>query len=53
METRTWLVKAHNRKLVTDSQFDFLMTELESNHKLLNSYIKSIGSTKSDKTYSP
>lgn len=42
-ETQTWLVKAHNRKLIHTEAFQTFMNELETLGKMLNSYIKSIG----------
>jgi four helix bundle protein len=42
-ETKTWLSKAFNRKLITDIQFETLLTEIDSLGKMLNSYIKSTG----------
>jgi len=45
-ETKTWLVKAYNRKLLSKARYDFLQNELDTLLKMLNSYIKSIGPTK-------
>ena len=42
-ETRTWLSKAYNRKLITEIQFKSLLTQVDSLGKMLNSYINSIG----------
>lgn len=42
-ETKTWLTKAHNRNLVTTSQFNALIDEVEEIGKMINGYIKSIG----------
>jgi four helix bundle protein len=42
-ETKTWLTKASNRKLVSQEQFQKLIGELEIIGKMLNSYINSIG----------
>lgn len=42
-ETKTWLTKAHNRKLIKTEEFDELMAELERIGKMLNKYIKTIG----------
>ena len=42
-ETKTWLTKAHNRKLLNDKNFETLMKEINSLGKQLNKYIKSIG----------
>ena len=43
MESRTWLVKAHNRKLVSEELFQKIWGELEFERGALNRYIKSIG----------
>ena len=45
-ETKTWLTKAHNRKLLNDENFGILMKEISSLGKQLNKYIKSIGKRK-------
>ncbi|MCK4640949.1 MAG: four helix bundle protein [Candidatus Marinimicrobia bacterium] len=42
-ETKTWLTKAHNRKLLNDKNFETLMKEINSLGKQLNKYVKSIG----------
>lgn len=42
-ETQTWLNKANNRKLVSDSDFDFFMKEIKDISIRLNNYINSIG----------
>ena len=46
METKTWLLKANKRNLITSEDLHKLLDELETIHKKLNSYIKSIGSKK-------
>jgi four helix bundle protein len=43
-ETKTWLTKAHNRKLIKDDSFNSIAEELNIIGKMLNKYIKSIGS---------
>lgn len=43
-ETKTWLTKAKNRKLISVEELHLLLSELEILHIKLNSYIKSIGS---------
>lgn len=43
LETKTWIVKAHQRALISKDQFKKLMDDLEENHFLLNKYIKSTG----------
>lgn len=45
-ETKTWLTKAFNRKLIQQDQFQKLIINLESIGRMLNSYIKSIGEVK-------
>jgi len=42
-ETRTWLAKGNNRKLIKDDDFNPLNEDIESIGKKLNAYIKSIG----------
>ena len=44
-ETQSALVKAKNRNLVDDQTFSTINQKLERFHKLVNSYIKSIGPT--------
>jgi four helix bundle protein len=44
-ETKTWITKAHNRKLINDSDFLFLSNDIDYIGKMLNNYIKSIGKT--------
>ena len=43
-ETKTWLKKANNRGLVSDNTFMKFDSEMNSIGKMLNAYIKSIGS---------
>ncbi len=43
METKTFLTKAKNRKLINEKTFEELIADLEKNHFKLNAYIKSIG----------
>ncbi len=42
-ETKTWLFKSFNRKLIDKSQFTTLSEELEVIGKMINAYINSIG----------
>ncbi|NSW95310.1 MAG: four helix bundle protein, partial [Bacteroidales bacterium] len=42
-ETRTWLIKAHNRKLLTTEDFNSFIKEIDDIGIRLNNYIKSIG----------
>jgi len=43
-ESKTWLTKAHNRKLVTTEDFEYFIKEIDTIGIKLNNYIKSIGS---------
>ena len=43
METKTWLTKSKNRKLISSEQHKDLIGKLEIIHKKLNAYIKFIG----------
>jgi four helix bundle protein len=42
-ETKTWVTKAFNRKLIKQDDFNIFMAELTVIGKMLNNYIKSIG----------
>lgn len=42
-ETKTWLTKAKNRKLISENQFEIFSNDIDLIGKKLNSYIKSIG----------
>jgi four helix bundle protein len=42
-ETKTWLKKAHNRRLVDDDAYESLGRSLESLAVRLNNYLRSIG----------
>jgi four helix bundle protein len=42
-ETKTWLAKAFNRKLLPEDHYKKLLEELNIIGKMLNSYINSIG----------
>lgn len=42
-ESKTWITKAHNRKLIKQEQFENLMSSIEIIGKMLNKYIQSIG----------
>lgn len=42
-ETKTWLTKVKNRKLISEDQFKNFTEEIDLIGKKLNSYIKSIG----------
>src|SRR6185295_16264140 len=41
-ETKTWIVKAKNRNLISEKDFSFLIRELQVLHFKLNNYINSI-----------
>jgi four helix bundle protein len=43
-ETKTWLTKAVNREFISQDQFSETQSKLEILGKMINSYIKSIGS---------
>ena len=42
-ETKTANQKAYNRKLITDEEYNSILSKLKECHLLLNGYIKSIG----------
>jgi four helix bundle protein len=42
-ETKTWLCKSFNRKLLTEQQFQKLIMDIDTIGKMLNSYINSLG----------
>ncbi len=42
-ETKTWLTKGKNRKLIRNNEFDSLNQDIETIGKMLNAYIRSIG----------
>ena len=46
-ETKTWLTKAHNRKLITDEDFASFQKDIDTIGIKLNNYINSIGKQKS------
>ena len=45
-ETKTWLTKAFQRKLITEKEFNDFMSEIDNIGVKLNNYIKSIGTKK-------
>jgi four helix bundle protein len=53
METKTWLKKSHNRKMVDDPTNERLAQLLLSCHRLLNRYIKSIGNSATNTVQEP
>jgi len=42
-ESKTWITKAHNRKLISNEKYDELIQESDVLGVKLNNYIKSIG----------
>ena len=42
-ESKTWLTKSFNRRLITEEQFESLIQELDVIGKMINGYISSIG----------
>ena len=44
-ESKTWLTKAFNRKLVSESEFKNFITEIDTLGIKLNNYINSIGTS--------
>ncbi len=49
-ETKTWLKKAHDRRLIVDNDFQSLQNDLETIAYKLNNYIKSIGTKTNQKS---
>jgi four helix bundle protein len=47
-ETKTWITKSHNRGLVSDTDFEIFIHEIDTIGIKLNNYIKSIGRTVSN-----
>lgn len=45
IETKTWIVKAKSRNLISNEQGELLINKLSLLHFKLNAYIKSIGPT--------
>ncbi|MBK9733104.1 MAG: four helix bundle protein [Chitinophagaceae bacterium] len=48
-ETKTWITKAHNRKLIDDAEFNSFTNDINIIGKMLNNYIKSIGTVPTNK----
>ena len=42
-ETKTWLTKSYHRKLISENDYDRILEEFEVIGKMINAYIKSIG----------
>jgi four helix bundle protein len=47
-ETKTWLTKAHTRKMITDAYFESFLKDINIIGIKLNHYIKSIGNKTND-----
>jgi len=47
-ETKTWLTKAHNRKLINSEDFSHFISDIDKIGVKLNNYIKSIGNKHND-----
>ena len=47
-ETKTWLTKAYNRKLLKNDDFELFMHDIDNIGIKLNNYIKSIGNKSSE-----
>ena len=45
-ETKTWLIKAYHRRLMTEEHYDAFMNDIEIIGVKLNNYINSIGKQK-------
>ena len=43
-ETKTWLTKANNRKLINDALFEYFINQLDTIGIKINNYIKTLGS---------
>ncbi|MGN6181100.1 MAG: four helix bundle protein [Mucilaginibacter sp.] len=50
IETKGWLKKAKNRKLIGEEQFELLFKQLQTVHIKLNAYIKFIGKSGGSKS---
>lgn len=48
-ETKTWILKAKNRNLISEKDFSFIIVELQILHIKLNSYINTIGKNSNNK----
>ena len=49
-ETKTWLTKAYHRKLISETEFNAFLKEIDMIGIKLNNYIKSIGSQVKDQS---
>jgi len=50
-ETKTWLTKAYNRKLIDKDKYEKFRKEIKNISVKLNNYIKSIGRTTGDQIH--
>ena len=44
-ETKTWIKKAYDRKLISEADFTVFSKDIDTIGRMLNNYIKSIGTT--------
>jgi four helix bundle protein len=42
LETKTWIIKAFRRKLITEQEYNLLLEKLQSLHYKINIYIKKL-----------
>lgn len=52
LKTKGWLIKSKERELITAEQSEELLEFIEKIHRMLNAYIRSIGRTKTEGSYS-
>ncbi len=50
-ESKTWITKAHNRKLITDKDYDSFLNDINIIGVKLNNYINSIGKKLTSKNH--
>ncbi len=48
IETKSWIKKSYTRNLITEDQYQILISKLETVHIKLNAYIKFIGKMTND-----
>ncbi|MGF7080511.1 four helix bundle protein [Mucilaginibacter sp. UYCu711] len=48
IETKSWIKKSYTRNLITEDQYQTLISKLETVHIKLNAYIKFIGKMSND-----
>ncbi len=49
LETKGWLIKSKDRKLINEDQFNVLIEKLQSIHLKLNAYLKFVGKSATQK----